>query len=158
MQNRYQFIVLILFLSAVGGCLYLTHTHKPNQKSSIEIANEKKKFDNYLRKWCAEIEYYDTVTHNLRQYYSEVKENNSLDGICAFLSNDNKAIDSTQFLDDGRFSIDGNGSIANITLKDGTHYKITVLKLGKCGDKPKLDSLKKYFRDEPQEPDPPEDN
>ena len=90
-----------------------------------------------------------------KQYYAPVKESFSLNKIAVFTSQTGELIDSSHFLDDGMFSINGDGSIANVTLKDGEHYKITVLELGKCGSNAKLDSLKKYFSDDPPEPDVP---
>ncbi len=104
--------------------------------------------------WCAEIEYYDTVSHTLKQYYSQVKLNYDYEKLISITTINGDWIDSTQFLDDGMFDNNGDGSMANITLKDGRHFKITTLKMEQCGSKKKLDSLKLHINDEPDSPDP----
>lgn len=157
MKSRYQIFLLCLFWCFVFGCVYFTGKH--NTEKPKKSAKDQHKFIEHLKDWCAEVEYFDTVSHTLKYYYSPVKENYHFDGIIAFNSINGTLIDSTLFLNDGRFSINGEGSISDITLKDGKHYKITMLQFGKCGSITHLDSLKKDFVDEPeQSDDPPSDD
>jgi hypothetical protein len=136
-------------------CLFRQiHCHaRHNAEKPNTTIHDRKEFLEHVRYWCAEVEYFDTLSHTLKQYYSPVKENSNLDGIISFNSNNGSVIDSSQFLNDGRFSIDGDGSIADITIKNGQHFKVTVLAIGKCNNTKLLDSLKKHFTDEPEQPD-----
>jgi len=85
--------------------------------------------------WSVEIETYDSLSNKMKHYYSKVLVKG--DTIKKIWLIDGKSVDSTSFLTPGESN---NCGVSEITIKGGTHYKITALINGICTDRRKLDS------------------
>lgn len=96
--------------------------------------------------WCAQIQQYDSVKKSIITYYnpaviqdSELLSVQLFNGVTYF---------KKDFLTGNE--LDYN-LVSNVITKQGVHFKITLLKMDKCGSKVEMDTLAKEDNESNQE-------
>lgn len=86
------------------------------------------------------VEYYDTLSHSIKAYYSPLSIS-LFDSIqlAGFITKDSMPVISNQFLIADEFN---DNDITEVTLRDGSHYRVTLLKMNYKSQK-QLDSIKR---------------
>ncbi len=118
------FLILILLL---GGCFYLIDTHQdktPPPKNT---------------NWCAEIVYFNPKSKTIDTTYSPAVLYD--DSIVNFKSPTGQIWRSKDFINREDNNVD-YGTMSDITVSDGEHFKVTPISATGCLVKAVMDSLK----------------
>jgi hypothetical protein len=140
MKPSLEGVILVIFIL----CIFLSPQIKKIFNTIPDKSVKPYTPKNLSYKSTGQIQYYDSSSHSLKKYFTHIivatKTSDWKFRVIGFLSPENKMIDSSLYLTGSQFNSD---DVAEITMKNGSHYSILLLSIKDYKSQKQLDSIKK---------------